>query len=95
VHVRIVNAGQRLVLLDASGAGLDVEKASDGRFAGDLQAIFGRWDAFREWAAARDRDPQRRGNSWLAFMRCSTDHHNVLVQQAPLALLYHTSKRGR
>jgi catechol 2,3-dioxygenase-like lactoylglutathione lyase family enzyme len=26
-----------------------------------------------------------------AFMRCSTDHHNVLVQQAPLNFLHHTS----
>lgn len=26
-----------------------------------------------------------------AFMRCSTDHHNVLVQQAPLNMLHHTS----
>jgi catechol 2,3-dioxygenase-like lactoylglutathione lyase family enzyme len=26
-----------------------------------------------------------------AFMRCSSDHHNVLVQQAPLAYLHHTS----
>jgi catechol-2,3-dioxygenase len=26
-----------------------------------------------------------------AFMRCSTDHHNVLVQQAPVDLLHHTS----
>jgi catechol 2,3-dioxygenase-like lactoylglutathione lyase family enzyme len=26
-----------------------------------------------------------------AFMRCSSDHHNVLVQQAPLAFLHHTS----
>lgn len=93
--MRIVNVGQRLVLLDASGAGLDVEKASDGRFSGDPQAIFGRWDAFREWAGAHDRGPQRRGNSWLAFMRCSTDHYNVLAQQAPLAFLYHTWKRGR
>ena len=42
---------------DASGAGLDVDKASDGRFSGDPQAIFGQWDAFREWAAARDRGP--------------------------------------
>jgi catechol 2,3-dioxygenase-like lactoylglutathione lyase family enzyme len=25
------------------------------------------------------------------FMRCSTDHHNVLVQQTPLAFLHHTS----
>ncbi len=26
-----------------------------------------------------------------AFMRCSTDHHNVLIQQAPLAFLHHTA----
>ncbi|MCS7478492.1 VOC family protein [Umezawaea endophytica] len=26
-----------------------------------------------------------------AFLRCSTDHHNVLVQQAPLQFLHHTS----
>jgi len=26
-----------------------------------------------------------------AFMRCSTDHHNLLVQQAPVAFLHHTS----
>ncbi|MDI2124747.1 VOC family protein [Yinghuangia seranimata] len=26
-----------------------------------------------------------------AFMRCSTDHHNVLVQQAPAAFLHHTA----
>ncbi|EME22614.1 VOC family protein [Rhodococcus triatomae] len=26
-----------------------------------------------------------------AFMRCSTDHHNVLVQAAPVDLLHHTS----
>lgn len=26
-----------------------------------------------------------------AFMRCSTDHHNLLVQQAPVDFLHHTS----
>ncbi|HEY0936867.1 MAG TPA: VOC family protein, partial [Trebonia sp.] len=26
-----------------------------------------------------------------AFLRCSTDHHNVLVQQAPVPYLHHTS----
>lgn len=26
-----------------------------------------------------------------AFMRCSTDHHNVLIQAAPITLLHHTS----
>jgi catechol 2,3-dioxygenase-like lactoylglutathione lyase family enzyme len=29
--------------------------------------------------------------SVAAFMRCSTDHHNVLVQQAPVNYLHHTS----
>jgi catechol 2,3-dioxygenase-like lactoylglutathione lyase family enzyme len=26
-----------------------------------------------------------------SFLRCSTDHHNLLVQQAPVSLLHHTS----
>ncbi|WP_067682870.1 VOC family protein [Nocardia miyunensis] len=26
-----------------------------------------------------------------AFMRCSTDHHNVLIQAAPITMLHHTS----
>lgn len=26
-----------------------------------------------------------------AFMRCCTDYHNVLVQQAPVNFLHHTS----
>jgi catechol 2,3-dioxygenase-like lactoylglutathione lyase family enzyme len=26
-----------------------------------------------------------------SFLRCSTDHHNVLVQEAPLTMLHHTS----
>lgn len=29
--------------------------------------------------------------SLAAFMRCSTDHHNVLVQQAPVNFLHHSS----
>lgn len=29
--------------------------------------------------------------SLAAFMRCSTDHHNVLVQQAPVNFLHHIS----
>jgi 2,4-diketo-3-deoxy-L-fuconate hydrolase len=50
--VRIVNVSGRLVLMDASGAGLDVGKASDGRFPSDPQAIFAQWDEFRDWAAS-------------------------------------------
>jgi catechol 2,3-dioxygenase-like lactoylglutathione lyase family enzyme len=26
-----------------------------------------------------------------AFMRCSTDHHNVMIQRAPVTMLHHTS----
>jgi catechol 2,3-dioxygenase-like lactoylglutathione lyase family enzyme len=26
-----------------------------------------------------------------SFMRCSTDHHNLLVQQAPVNFLHHTA----
>ena len=52
--MRIVNVGQRLVLLDKSGAGLDVEKASDGRFAADPQAIYSQWDEFRDWASGQE-----------------------------------------
>lgn len=29
--------------------------------------------------------------SIASFMRCSTDHHNILVQQAPVNFLHHTS----
>lgn len=50
--MRIVNVSGRLVLMDASGSGLDVGKASDGRFPSDPQAIFAQWDEFREWAAS-------------------------------------------
>ncbi len=28
---------------------------------------------------------------FASFLRCSTDHHNVLVQQAPVSFLHHTS----
>ena len=50
--MRIVNVSGRLVLMDASGAGLDVGKASDGHFPSDPQAIFAQWDEFRDWAAS-------------------------------------------
>jgi catechol 2,3-dioxygenase-like lactoylglutathione lyase family enzyme len=32
-----------------------------------------------------------RASGVAAFMRCSTDHHNVLVQKAPVSFLHHTS----
>ncbi|SPT51249.1 VOC family protein [Actinomadura madurae] len=51
-----------------------------------------------DWAASRDffvRGLGFRVSDEVAghavFMRCSTDHHNVLVQKAPVAFLHHTS----
>jgi 2-keto-4-pentenoate hydratase/2-oxohepta-3-ene-1,7-dioic acid hydratase in catechol pathway len=47
--MRIANLDGRLVLKYPDGA-TDVEKASDGRFAADPQAVFARWDEFVAWA---------------------------------------------
>ena len=47
--MRIANLDGRLVLKYPDGA-TDVEKASDGRFAADPQAVFARWDEFATWA---------------------------------------------
>lgn len=49
--MRIANLDGRLVLLSGERA-VDVERASDGRFAADPQAIYGRWQEFAAWAAA-------------------------------------------
>jgi 2,4-didehydro-3-deoxy-L-rhamnonate hydrolase len=51
--VRIANLAGRLVLVTADGTGaLDVERASEGRFAADPQAVYERWAEFTGWAAA-------------------------------------------
>jgi len=47
--MRIANLDGRLVLKYPDGV-TDVEKASDGRFAADPQAVFARWDEFADWA---------------------------------------------
>ncbi|WTW99348.1 fumarylacetoacetate hydrolase family protein [Streptomycetaceae bacterium NBC_01309] len=49
--MRIANVAGRATLLDPDGGGLDIEKASDGRFPSDPQALFASWDALRDWAA--------------------------------------------
>ncbi|MDQ6895740.1 MAG: fumarylacetoacetate hydrolase family protein [Actinomycetota bacterium] len=48
--MRIGNVAGRLVVLVA-GRAVDVEKASDGEFSADPQAVYDRWDDFRAWAA--------------------------------------------
>lgn len=54
--MRIANvAGRATIIRPGHGSellGLDVEKASDGRFPADPQAIFESWDELREWAVA-------------------------------------------
>lgn len=48
--MKIANIAGRLAVLTASGA-IDAEQASGGRFSADPQAVYARWDEFREWAA--------------------------------------------
>lgn len=47
--MRIANLAGRLVLLTDAGA-VDVERASGSRFAASPQAVYRRWDDFRDWA---------------------------------------------
>lgn len=49
--MRIANIAGRTTLLDGAGGGLDIEKASDGKFPAQPQALFELWDELREWAA--------------------------------------------
>lgn len=51
--MRIANVNGRSTLLGRDGAGLDVEKASGGKFPADPQALFAQWDEFSEWAPGR------------------------------------------
>ncbi|WP_214370655.1 fumarylacetoacetate hydrolase family protein [Pseudonocardia sp. H11422] len=48
--VRILNLAGRLALAVGDGA-VDVETASGGSFAADVQSVYARWPEFREWAA--------------------------------------------
>ncbi|MGW1887800.1 fumarylacetoacetate hydrolase family protein [Streptomyces sp. NPDC001970] len=47
--MRTANLNGRLVLVLDDGV-VDVEKASDGLFSSDPQAVFDRWAEFRDWA---------------------------------------------
>lgn len=50
--MRIANVDGRLVLATSSERGIDVERASNGRFTADPADIFDRWSEFIEWSAA-------------------------------------------
>ncbi|MFB7031678.1 MULTISPECIES: fumarylacetoacetate hydrolase family protein [unclassified Streptomyces] len=51
--MRIANLSGRLALV-ADGKAVDVEKASDGTFSADPQAVYERWEEFRAWVADAD-----------------------------------------
>ncbi len=52
--MRIANVSGRLTLLTDDTHGIDVAKASGGRFGSDPQAIYDRWDEFLAWAGTAD-----------------------------------------
>jgi 2,4-didehydro-3-deoxy-L-rhamnonate hydrolase len=49
--MRIANVNNRLTLITVPGLGIDVERASGGRFAADPQAVYETWPEFVDWAA--------------------------------------------
>jgi 2-keto-4-pentenoate hydratase/2-oxohepta-3-ene-1,7-dioic acid hydratase in catechol pathway len=53
--VIVANVDNRLALV-ADGAGLDVERASDGAFGSDPQAVYECWGEFVQWAATASLD---------------------------------------
>jgi 2-keto-4-pentenoate hydratase/2-oxohepta-3-ene-1,7-dioic acid hydratase in catechol pathway len=49
--MKFANLGGRATVITAAG-GIDVERASGGRFPADPQAVFAQWSSFRAWAGA-------------------------------------------
>jgi 2-keto-4-pentenoate hydratase/2-oxohepta-3-ene-1,7-dioic acid hydratase in catechol pathway len=54
--MRILNVAGRLALAVGDGA-VDVAQASNGTFGPDVQAIYGQWTRFREWASSFSGQP--------------------------------------
>jgi 2-keto-4-pentenoate hydratase/2-oxohepta-3-ene-1,7-dioic acid hydratase in catechol pathway len=55
--MRIANLADRLVLITDEGA-IDVDKASQGRFHSDPQAVYERWAEFVDWASTATGDAE-------------------------------------
>lgn len=51
--MRIANVAGRLTVVTGAG-GVDVERASDGRFGPDVQSAYDRWDDLVAWAGGLD-----------------------------------------
>jgi 2-keto-4-pentenoate hydratase/2-oxohepta-3-ene-1,7-dioic acid hydratase in catechol pathway len=49
--MRIATVADRLTVLTAEGSGVDVARLSADRFSSDPQAVYDRWEEFRDWAA--------------------------------------------
>jgi 2,4-diketo-3-deoxy-L-fuconate hydrolase len=52
--MKFANLNHRLTLVCPDGGGLDVARASKGRFPADPQLAFARWDELCAWARGRD-----------------------------------------
>lgn len=52
--MRIANVDGRLTIAVTADRGMDVEKASDGRFSAEPADVFERWGEFTEWASRRE-----------------------------------------
>jgi len=52
--VKLANLLGRAVVISGEGVGLDVERASAGRFSSDVMELFERWPEFAEWASGRE-----------------------------------------
>ncbi|OQR61606.1 hypothetical protein B6E66_23485 [Streptomyces maremycinicus] len=66
------SAGRALLVLDTTDdgfLGLDVHKASNGRFPADIQQLFPLWDELRSWAASVD-SPAQAAFVELAALEC-------------------------
>ncbi|MEV0472906.1 fumarylacetoacetate hydrolase family protein [Streptomyces prunicolor] len=51
--MRVAHLSGRLALVHG-GRAIDVEQASGGRFSADTQAVYERWEEFRDWADRAD-----------------------------------------
>ena len=48
--MRLANHDGRAVILTDDTAGFDVADSSEGRFGSEIEALYGRWDEFVDWA---------------------------------------------
>lgn len=62
--MRLANLDGRLVLIE-NDAAVDVERASDGAFGSDPQAVYSRWTEFVTWASAHGSSGERYDSSAL------------------------------